>query len=73
MVIADCIIVHCGTCTASHSTHTHTELQLAALLGKTLLEKNAELEQNLRRLQDFAEEAVADNEVYIYMYIYIYK
>ena len=46
-------------------TYTHTELQLAALLGKTLLEKNAELEQNLRRLQDFAEEAVADNEVYI--------
>ena len=43
----------------------HTELHLAALLGKTLLEKNAELEQKLRKLQDFAEEVVTDNEVII--------
>ena len=43
--------------------YIYTELQLAALLGKTLLEKNAELEKKLRKLQDFAEEAVAENEV----------
>ena len=45
-------------------THTHTELQLAALLGKTLLEKNAELEQKLRKLQDFAEESATEKEVH---------
>ena len=39
------------------------ELQLAALLGKSLLKKNNELEQNLRRLQEFAEETVSSNQV----------
>lgn len=39
------------------------ELQLAALLGKTLLEKNAELEKKLRKLQDFAEEAASEKKV----------
>lgn len=41
----------------------HIELQLAALLGKTLLEKNGELELKLRKLQDFAEETLATNQV----------
>ena len=48
-----------------------TELQLAALLGKTLLEKNAELEKKLRRLQEFAEEALAKNEVRVCVFDYI--
>ena len=39
------------------------ELQLAALLGKSLLKKNNELEQNLRKLQEFAEETVSANQV----------
>ena len=39
------------------------ELQLAALLGKTLLEKNGELEIKLRKLQEFAEETLATNQV----------
>lgn len=43
-----------------------TELQLAALLGKTLLEKNAELEKKLRKLQDFAEEAASEKKVFIH-------
>lgn len=37
----------------------YAELQLAALLGKTLLEKNGELELKLRKLQDFAEETLS--------------
>ena len=52
-----------NTCTLTH-THTHTqELKLAALLGKTLLEKNTELEKKLRRLQEFAEETLAVKNV----------
>ena len=39
------------------------ELQLAALLGKSLLKRNNELEQNLRRLQEFAEETMSTNQV----------
>ncbi len=40
------------------------ELKLAALLGKTLLEKNGELELKLKRLQEFAEETLAEKQVY---------
>ena len=40
-----------------------TDLQLAALLGKTLLEKNGELEAKLRKLQEFAEDTLATNQV----------
>ena len=43
--------------------YSSTELQLAALLGKTLLEKNGELELKLKRLQDFAEETLVANQV----------
>ncbi len=39
------------------------ELQLAALLGKTLLEKNGELELKLKRLQEFAEETLVAKQV----------
>ena len=42
------------------------ELQLAALLGKSLLRKNNELEQNLKKLQDFAEETISANQVKYY-------
>ena len=46
------------------STHTHiSELQLAALLGKTLLEQNSELDTKLRKLQEFAEETLVMNQV----------
>lgn len=41
-----------------------TELQLAALLGKTLLEKNGELEVKLMKLQEFSEDTLATNQVY---------
>ncbi len=40
-----------------------TELQLAALLGKTLLEKNGELEVKLMKLQEFSEDTLATNQV----------
>lgn len=43
--------------------HTLLELQLAALLGKSLLKKNSELEQSLRRLQEYAEETMSTNQV----------
>ena len=36
---------------------------MAALLGKTLLEKNEELESKLKRLQDFAKETILANQV----------
>jgi len=39
------------------------ELQLAALLGKTLLEKNEELESKLKKLQEFAKETILANQV----------
>ena len=41
----------------------HAELQLAALLGKTLLENNGELEMKLKTLQDFAEETLIAKQV----------
>ena len=39
------------------------ELQLAALLGKTLLEKNEELESKLKKLQEFAKETILASQV----------
>lgn len=39
------------------------ELHLAAYLGKTLLDKNRELEQKLKRLQKFAEDTLATNQI----------
>ena len=52
------------SCTYMHLQCTCVlELQLAALLGKSLLKKNNELEQNLRKLQEFAEETVSANQV----------
>lgn len=63
------VVTHNTDCfLTTFSYYIHTELQLAALLGKTLLEKNAELENKLLKLQDFAEETVADNEVLHYIY-----
>ncbi len=51
-------------CTLIYTTHTHTlELQLAALLGKTLLEQKSELDNKLRKLQEFAEETLVLNRV----------
>ena len=47
----------------AYCIHTFTELQLAALLGKSLLKRNNELEHNLRKLQEFAEETVCANQV----------
>lgn len=47
----------------ANETSLHAELQLAAFLGKTLLEKNGELELKLRKLQEFAEETLATNQV----------
>ena len=49
------------------------DLQLAALLGKTLLEKNGDLEIKLKRLEEFAGETVVGNQVStcnIFNYIY---
>ena len=40
-----------------------SDLHLAALLGKTLLDKNGQLEDKLRQLQEFAEETVVTNQV----------
>ena len=49
------------------------ELHLAARLGKTLLERNTELEEQLRRLEQHADETVLSNQVssnvhYLYLY-----
>ena len=41
----------------------YVELQLAGLLGQKLLEKNEELELQLKQLQEFAEETCDANEV----------
>lgn len=56
-------ILTCDNYTLMHFLLSYKELQLAALLGKTLLGKNEELEVKLRRLQEFAEETLAANQV----------
>ena len=43
-----------------------TELHLAALLGKTLLEQNEELELKNKKLQESSEEAVKNSEVLLF-------
>ena len=47
----------------NYSHYCYLDLQLAALLGKTLLEKNTDLEVKLKRLEDFAEETLVSNQV----------
>ena len=42
-----------------------SELQLAGLLGKTLLERNGDLESKLKRLEEFTEETLNANRVCI--------
>jgi hypothetical protein len=39
------------------------DLHLAALLGKKLLQKNGNLETQLKKLEDFAEETFISNQV----------
>lgn len=40
-----------------------TELQLAGYLGKTLLDRNNDLEAKLKRLEEFTEETLHTNKV----------
>ena len=41
----------------------YADLQMAATFGKMLLEKNEQLEQDLRNLQKVAEETTLENQV----------
>lgn len=41
----------------------YAELHLAAQLGKTLLERNGNLEEQLKRLEQYAEDTLITNQV----------
>ena len=63
-----------------YSIVLHSELQLAALLGKTLLEQNGVLELKLTTLQDFAEDTLTAKKVLVvcihckmFMYMFAYS
>ena len=45
--------------------HFLTDLHLAAIVGKMLLDRNSELEEKLVRLQEIAKQASLDYEVRI--------
>lgn len=46
----------------------YADLQMAATFGKMLLEKNEQLEQDLRNLQKVAEETTLENQVYTHIH-----
>ena len=56
-----CIICTCVCC-----FFAHVDLQLAATVGKMLLEKNSSLEEKLLKLQFIVEQTKVENDVSMY-------
>ena len=54
-------------CTCGCRFLAHVDLQLAATVGKMLLEKNSSLEEKLLKLQFIVEQTKVENDVSMYM------